>query len=136
MLKPQRRRSFANMFGAIIYDADQNNSPSLDIWSSFVTTSYPIGTENELYSTYRLEEGDTLESIAEKVYGDIFLWWLIPLANDIEDPFDFLENVRQGDGFINSEIKVFNPELYTQITSEIMRQTLRNNVEFDRRNKK
>lgn len=136
MLKPQRNTSFAKLFPAIIYDSSETNTPSLDIWSSFAAISFPVGNEEALYQKYTLAAGDTLEAIAFKLYGDILLWWLIPLANEVEDPFDFLENVKQGDGFENGVIRVFNPILLPQITSEIKRNAQRENIKFERQIRK
>ena len=135
-LNPFRRSSFAKLFPAIVYDPNTSNNPSLDIWSTFFAHSDPIGNDEELYQKYRLSSGDTLESIALKLYSDVYLWWTIPLANNVEDPFDFLENVHQGDGFENGEIKVFKPSLLSQITSEIQRNVRRNNVNFERQYRK
>lgn len=40
-----------------------------------------------LYDTYDVMEGETPESIADDVYGDAELHWIICLANDIIDRF-------------------------------------------------
>lgn len=135
MLKHQRKTSFAKLFPAIIYDPDQTNNPSLDIWSSFVALSDPVGFDSELYLSYQLESGDTLESIADKVYGDVFLWWLVLLANDVEDPFDFLDNINQRVDE-DKKIKVFNPSYTNDIFNEIRRNARKNNVNFEGQNRK
>lgn len=41
-----------------------------------------------LYDTYDIQEGDTPESIAEKLYGDPNLHWVIMLANDRYDLYN------------------------------------------------
>lgn len=38
-----------------------------------------------LYDTYDIQDGDTPETIAEKLYGDAHLHWVIMLANDRYD---------------------------------------------------
>jgi len=135
-IKPKKNTSFSNLFAPIIYDPQDTNTPSLDIWTAYFTYATPIGFNESLYTTYRLASEDTIEGIAQKVYGDVNLWWLIPLANDIEDPFDFLENVSQNDGFENSEIKVFSNQFLPQIITEISRQVRKNTTDFERQNRK
>jgi len=36
-------------------------------------------------ATYNIKDGETLESIAEFIYGDTELWWVIAFINQIED---------------------------------------------------
>jgi hypothetical protein len=134
--KAYRRNSFENLFPEIIYDPDQVAEVSLDIWSAFESYSLPIGFDESLYQDYRLSSGDTLESIAYKVYGNVRLWWLIPLANDVEDPFDFLENVLQADDYVNNTIKVYDPNYLPDIISEIQQQSRRETIDFRRSQRK
>lgn len=37
---------------------------------------------------YTVKEGDTLQGIAHIYYKDSGLWYIIALANDIQNPFD------------------------------------------------
>jgi len=37
---------------------------------------------------YTVKEGDTLQGIAHVYYKDSGLWYIIALANDIQNPFD------------------------------------------------
>lgn len=131
-LKAVKNTQFAAMFPAIIYDSEQVAEPSLDIWSAFYTFSTPIGFDEELTGIYRIASGDTLEGIANNLYGNVYLWWLIPLANNISDPFDFLANAMQED----SEIKVYKPEFLSQILGAIRTQVKKQNVDFERRIRK
>ena len=39
------------------------------------------------YTQYTLEQGDTPDIIASKVYGSPEWWWLVLLFNDITNPF-------------------------------------------------
>ena len=39
-------------------------------------------------STYTVKEGETLQMIANTIYGDSGLWYIIADANDIMNPFD------------------------------------------------
>jgi hypothetical protein len=40
-----------------------------------------------LYYEYNFQDHDTAESIASKLYGDTFLYWIVLLFNNIFDPF-------------------------------------------------
>lgn len=42
-------------------------------------------------STYTVKEGDTLQNIAYTLYGDSGLWYMIAIANNIQNPFDINE---------------------------------------------
>lgn len=46
-------------------------------------------TEDDL--NYTVKEGDTLQGIASVYYKDSGLWYIIALANDIQNPFDIDE---------------------------------------------
>lgn len=46
-------------------------------------------TEDDL--NYTVKEGDTLQGIASVYYKDSGLWYIIALANDIQNPFDINE---------------------------------------------
>lgn len=37
---------------------------------------------------YTVKEGDTLQGIAHTYYGDSGLWYIIAIANDIQNPLD------------------------------------------------
>lgn len=38
------------------------------------------------YTPYRIKDGERIDTVAEKIYGDSYLHWLIVLANDFTDP--------------------------------------------------
>jgi len=68
-------------------------------YDSAVVVEYPDGsisleplkeevaiTEDDL--NYTVKEGDTLQGIANTYYKDSGLWYIIALANNIQNPFD------------------------------------------------
>ncbi len=78
--------SFMNLFKSIIYDKEQNANPSLDIWDAWVIS--PVYAEDlKNFSVYSVKAGDTWVRIARDFYNDARLWWVIPLFNNVEDPF-------------------------------------------------
>jgi len=42
-----------------------------------------------LYELYTIENNDWWENIAYNYYKDITVWWIIPLVNNIINPFEF-----------------------------------------------
>ena len=38
-------------------------------------------------SSYTVEDGDFIETVAYKVYGDVQYWWVIAIFNNIKEPF-------------------------------------------------
>jgi len=45
-----------------------------------------LKTNNSLYDLYDVKEGETPEIVADKVYGDPGLYWIILMLNEIIDP--------------------------------------------------
>jgi hypothetical protein len=98
MIQQFSQRSFINLFPEI---TDDDNYNILDIWNSFRVIVIPELYKSDSYVVYRPVKTDTLDGIAKKFYDDPKLWWIIPLVNDAEDPFDFLDDVRDNNESIN-----------------------------------
>lgn len=43
---------------------------------------HDVHTEN-----YQVKDGDTLDTIAYDIHGDVKYWWVVAILNDIKDPF-------------------------------------------------
>jgi len=56
-----------------------------------ITKSYDIidrfKNQIELFEIYTIQDGERIEQISEKFYGDQDLFWIILMMNDITDPF-------------------------------------------------
>jgi hypothetical protein len=98
MIQQFTQRSFINLFPTI---TDDNNYNILDIWNSFRVVVIPELYKADSYFVYRPLKADTLHGLAKKFYDDPNLWWIIPLVNDAEDPFDFLDDMRDNNESIN-----------------------------------
>jgi YD repeat-containing protein len=61
-------------------DFDENYQP--------INASYPAMTA----STYTVQNGDTLQSIAQQLWGDASLWWLIADANGLTSASNLVTN--------------------------------------------
>ncbi len=116
--KSSDQKSFTNLFPQI---SDDNSINILDIWNSFRIKVLPKIYEDAAYFEYRPKSSDTLYGIADSFYGDVKLWWLIPLINDAEDPFDFLKDTIDS----NKSIILVKPQYISNIIFTLTR--LKNN---------
>jgi len=81
----------------MILELRENNPYSLGTVATFGADdddvsiqSFPI--VHQAHSTdryYELIKGNNLSDIAHEAYGDSKYWWVIFLANDLFDPFDY-----------------------------------------------
>lgn len=86
--------AFFNNFPKIKYDINNTtvNKQYEDVTNIFFRIRYLREILNNVssYYVYELEDGDTPEILAEKVYGDAGAGWMIVYANKIMDPqFDW-----------------------------------------------
>jgi hypothetical protein len=82
MALPSNRNSFKNLFPDIVVD----DMPMQDLWRAW-QISQEYKDKVKILDTYFLEENDRWDTIAEDVYGDRALWWILPFFNELEDPF-------------------------------------------------
>ena len=121
--------SFINLFNNIIYDKDQNPNPTLDIWDAYVIS--PLFKDKLSYFiTHVIKEGDTWNSLAGYYYDNDRLWWIIPLFNDVENPFLIFDR----DLYSNEtkELKILKPNYINQITLLARQQKILNDRQIDR----
>ena len=68
-----------------------------------------VKTNTMLFDTYDVKSGDTPESIADKLYDDPELHWVILLINNVTDRYhDWPLSERQFNSFLNE--KYSNPD--------------------------
>ena len=106
---------------------------------------------DDYVTTYRIKDGECLESICKDLYDDASLWWVLSTINDIRDViFDlpiteetiqrFTKDMSTENNFLNMTafaenydmlvaendekrtIKVIKPNLMQQIVKQIIRQ--------------
>ena len=75
-------------FPTIIYDA-VGNGEFKDVKNLLrrVAIRAKVKSNTLLYDTYDVKEGETPESIADKLYDDPELHWIVLLVNDITDRY-------------------------------------------------
>jgi hypothetical protein len=112
--QPVDQISFINFFPEI---TDENNLKILDIWNSFRVRVIPQELSIEAYDEYTVKSTDTLHMLAYRYYGDVRMWWVIPMINDAEDPFDFLKDAVDS----SKTIKILKPPLISSIMFSVAR---------------
>ena len=121
--------SFINLFKNIVYDKEQLPNPTLDIWDAYVIS--PLFKDNLAYFiTHVVKEGDTWNSLARDYYDNDRLWWVIPLFNDIENPFLIFDRDLFNQDV--QELKILKPEYINQITLLARQQKIMNDRQVER----
>lgn len=116
--------SFLNLFKKIVYDKDQSPNYSLDIWDAYVISPF-FKHELQYFQLYKITANDTWVSLAKKFYGDERLWWVIPLFNDIEDPFMVMDpNIFLDD--ITEDLKVLKMQHLNELLLQARQQKIIN----------
>lgn len=80
---PSSKKSILNLFPEL-KDGDTSFA---DFWRSWVISKKFVD-DSRIFNEYLLSEGQRWDQIAQEVYGDRQLWWVIALFNEVEDPFD------------------------------------------------
>jgi predicted hydrolase (HD superfamily) len=104
--------SFMNLFREIVYDKEQSPNESLDIWDAYVVNPFNK-REMRYFLVHRVEKGQTWVKLARTYYDDERLWWIIPLFNDLENPFTTLEDELDEQGIV--ELQILKPQFVSQL---------------------
>ena len=79
---------FDNNFPTIVYDsAGDGTFKDVKNLLRRVALNTKVRTNTLIYDTYDVKEGETPESIADKLYDDPELHWVIMIINDITDRY-------------------------------------------------
>lgn len=80
--------SYFNKFPRVNYSFDNGDSTktAVDIVKRVKFRDY-IKENSEMFVEYQLRDGDTPDIVADKVYGDSKLHWVIMLLNDVTNPY-------------------------------------------------
>jgi len=82
MALPNEKENFRNLFPDIVVD----DIGMADFWRAW-QLSDEFKSKVKIFDTYFVTDGDRWDTLAEEVYGDRRLWWVLALFNEIEDPF-------------------------------------------------
>lgn len=81
-----KKSSYLQLFN-ILKNTD-NNRNMLNIWKTYITIH---GSELLSYTDlYIVKDNDWWENISYEKYGTPDYWWILPLINKIENPFETL----------------------------------------------
>jgi LysM repeat protein len=75
------------------------------------TINFPDNLPDAFFTTYTVQPGDTLPFISYKIFSSINVWWVIALANQINNPVLPLET--------GSQLKIPNMNIIREIISQI-----------------
>ena len=79
---------YFNSFPKILYDSKGNGEVKIVTnLLKRVAIRTKVKNNSVLYDTYTVQSGDTPESIADKLYDDPELHWVVLLVNDITDRY-------------------------------------------------
>ncbi len=89
----------------ILYDSANSRKPKIVTnLLRRVGVRAKVKTNSLLFDTYRVNEGETPEILAHKLYGDPELHWVIMLVNDIVDRYhDWPMSTPQFNAFVNEK---------------------------------
>jgi hypothetical protein len=92
-------------FPAILYDVEKNNQYALvrDILSR-VGMRQGIKNNASFFIEYDYQDGDTPDNIADRLYGDSNLHWLVMMINDVINPwYDFPLSQRKLEAYLKKK---------------------------------
>ena len=97
-------------FPAIFYDSKGDGTPKgVTNLLKRVAIRSKVKSNTMLFDTYNVKSGETPESIADKLYDDSQLHWIILLVNEVTDRYhDWPLSERQFNSFLNE--KYSNPD--------------------------
>ena len=98
--------SYFNEFPYTEYTFPNNESKLVKNISFKPEIIEKVKQERSAFETYILQDGDTVELVAHKLYNDINLHWAVMISNDMVSPyFDFPLSTTQFDEFIFQKYK-------------------------------
>jgi hypothetical protein len=103
-LAPISEYNFENIF-SIHQDGD------FYFYNILKTINFPEDMSDSYYTKYRVKSNTPYTSLSFKFYNTIKLWWLIVLANNINNPVQF---VKPG-----NTLKIIRPEFIPQVLAAI-----------------
>lgn len=115
--------SFINLFKEITYNKEENPNPSLDLWDALVINNFNKANVR-LFQMHDVVANDTWVGLARKYYDEERLWWVIPLFNDIEDPFLTLNTQLATLGI--TKLQILKPDKINQLLVAARQQKINN----------
>lgn len=79
--------SILNMFNVL---EDSDRTRLLNIFKSYIVSNNIRNSDN-LFQYYQVQLDDWFDGISEKFYHTSHLWWIIAVFNEVQNPFESLE---------------------------------------------
>jgi hypothetical protein len=93
----------------IMFDSS-NNEYFMNIFRAYIINN-DVQNNVLFYSTYEVSDSDWFDTISNKYYETSYLWWLIPLMNNMHNPF---EGLNPGDN-----LKILKRDYVYQLLKEV-----------------
>ena len=107
--------SFLNLFN--ILEDQEDREKLLNIFRTY-SLNEKVKGNTSFFETYEVDNDDWWDNIAYRFYGTPTLWWLIPLVNDVVNPFE--EKLDPGQNLkIIRELYIYQLTKELRITSEM-----------------
>lgn len=78
--------TYFSQFPKILYTTDGKSAQLITDFLRRVSTTPYADTNAVIYTEYLIEDGQTPDTVADMIYGDSNLYWIILLTNNIIDP--------------------------------------------------
>ena len=70
---------------AEVVNGDPSNPASFKFWGLLLESEVNLGDKDGDFD-YRVKRFDRIDKLAKRFYGDVMLWWVIALRNDLRQP--------------------------------------------------
>ena len=90
-----------------------------DLWE-FKNISSEYASKKQLFITYQVHEGERWYQLADRLYNDRELWWVIALFNDVDDPFKIYYDNRISSSI--TTVKVLDSNFLPELLNKIRKQ--------------
>lgn len=76
-----------NRYGAAWHTLPSGKRIAINDLTKFAVIPREFKEDSRYYLRYQVQDGERVDQIAQRVYGDENLWWMVLLFNDIQDPY-------------------------------------------------
>lgn len=88
-----RQLPVTSLLNAFAVMSDEDKTKFVNIFRSYVI-SESVKNNGRFFEYYQVDGDEFLDDISSKLYGSPTLWWVVALFNDIQNPFEDIEEGR------------------------------------------
>ena len=78
-----------------IFKVYQTGDKSVYFYNIIKNIKVPQDINNDVFTIITLQENTPLTSLSNQVYGTTYLWWLICIVNNIQNPFSTINSGKK-----------------------------------------